>query len=43
MNRRSALNIIFDAEEAGGISSDELDDSDYCEENSDCDDEIDYT
>jgi hypothetical protein len=40
MNRISALNVIFDDEEAGNISSDEL--SDYCEEASDFEDEIDY-
>ena len=39
MNRR--YNIIFDDEEAGQISDDEL--SDECEEGSDHEDEIDYS
>ncbi len=41
MNRRSVLNIIFDDEEAGQVSDDEL--SDECEEGSDYEDEIDYS
>jgi hypothetical protein len=41
MNRRSVLNIIFDDEEAGQLSDDEL--SDECEKGSDYEDEIDYS
>ena len=41
MNRRSALNVIFDEEEAGQVNDDEL--SDECEESSDYEDEIDYS
>jgi len=41
MNRLSALNVIFNEEEAGQVSDDEL--SDECEESSDYEDEIDYS
>ncbi len=41
MNRRSALDVIFNEEEAGQVSDDEL--SDQCEEESDYEDEINYS
>ncbi len=41
MNRRSALDVIFNEKEAGQVSDDEL--SDQCEEESDYEDEINYS